>query len=288
MSDININVLAGGVVAAQNANDGFYQLGTNVFGFDNLISGSSNGFFDVSTYSFFSDITLTVNSDVKLYLFGTYDQFGDQEYEHHFAFEPVATNVDMSGGQSDTLRALAAGQTYEVDFTYHYWYPDIIRKNYHFDGNNDVYETGLDGPYYVQAAFIFHGVNDAPMLADRNLALANIAEDAAAPTNNTLGTSVSSLTAGFSDYDTGVSSNHVTPLRGIAITGLDTTHGTWWYTTGYPSYTWVQISNVSEAHALCLRRVLSVTKTPAPRSISDRTPTSTDRSPPQSRFAHGM
>lgn len=104
----------------------------------------------------------------------------------------------------------------------------------------------------MQAAFIFHGVNDAPMLADRNLALATVSEDAAAPINSTLGTTVSALTAGFSDYDTGVSPNFVTPSRGIAITGLDTTNGTWWYTTGFPSYTWVQISNVSEAHALLL------------------------------------
>lgn len=113
---IDINVLAGGAVAAQNADDGFYQLDRFIFGFDNLISGSSNG--PVGVYSLFGDINLTVTSNEVLYLFGTYDQFGDQEYEHHFVLEPVATSIEMSGGQSDTLRALAAGQTYEVDFSY--------------------------------------------------------------------------------------------------------------------------------------------------------------------------
>ena len=254
-----INVLAGGVVQAQNVNGGFYALGTNIFEFYGAITHVQNGFSEVGTYNLYGDINLTVYSTLKPFVFGIYDQYGDEPYYTEIVYKSVADSVEMSGGQSDTLRALGAGQTLEVNFGYKYWYPDIIKVNAWFDGDNDVYQTGLYDPIFTYVPFTFFGVNDAPILVDRSLTLFAELEDALAPVDGqSPGTGVSSLMAGISDYDSNGYSN-----TGIAITGLDTTNGTWWYTTGSgSSYDWIQITGVvSESHALLLTNLTNGSNT---------------------------
>ncbi len=86
------------------------------------------------------------------------------------------------------------------------------------------------------------GVNDAPVLADTALTL-TVAEDAGAP-SGAVGSLVSAWTGGVTDVDGGAS-------KGIAVTGTDETHGTWYYTTNGGS-TWTAIGAVSNTSALLL------------------------------------
>ncbi len=72
------------------------------------------------------------------------------------------------------------------------------------------------------AAVTISAVNDAPVLADRALALNPVDEDAGAPTS-TVGTLISTLVGGVSDVDTGAA-------QGLAIIGADASNGTWYYT----------------------------------------------------------
>ncbi|ACB35993.1 outer membrane adhesin like protein [Leptothrix cholodnii SP-6] len=65
-------------------------------------------------------------------------------------------------------------------------------------------------------------VNDTPVLADTPLAL-TVAEDAGTPVG-AVGSLIGAFTGGSSDADTGAA-------KGIAITGADTSKGSWYYTT---------------------------------------------------------
>ncbi|MDH4166459.1 MAG: Ig-like domain-containing protein [Gammaproteobacteria bacterium] len=97
------------------------------------------------------------------------------------------------------------------------------------------------------------GTNDAPVLNTAAIpALASIAEDAGAPVG-AVGTLVSSLVdfnppaAGLnnvSDADSGA-------VTGIAITGTNSSNGTWWYSTNNGG-TWTAVGTVTNASALLL------------------------------------
>ncbi|GAA0682052.1 hypothetical protein GCM10009104_03560 [Marinobacterium maritimum] len=90
------------------------------------------------------------------------------------------------------------------------------------------------------------GDNDAantpPELADTNLTL-TVAEDAAAPTG-AVGSLLGDFTGGISDADGGA-------LKGIAVTGIDSSKGTWYYSLD-DGATWSEVGAVSETSALLL------------------------------------
>jgi hypothetical protein len=86
-------------------------------------------------------------------------------------------------------------------------------------------------------------VNDAPVLADTALALAAQNEDSGPP-SGAMGTLVSSLVGGLSDVDSGAA-------QGVAITGANTTNGTWYYSTDNGA-TWNAVGAVAGNNALLL------------------------------------
>ncbi|WP_255350713.1 Ig-like domain-containing protein [Limnohabitans sp. DM1] len=88
-------------------------------------------------------------------------------------------------------------------------------------------------------------VKDAPVLTDTSLSLAMVAADAPVPTG-AVGTLVSSLMGGVSLPD-GTST-----LKGMAITGVDTSQGTLFFSTNGGT-TWTAVSSVSDANALLLK-----------------------------------
>jgi VCBS repeat-containing protein len=86
--------------------------------------------------------------------------------------------------------------------------------------------------------------NDAPHLADLNLAL-TVTEDAGPPVfGQTVGHSVSDLTGGISDVDTA-------SIRGIAIVGADASNGKWWFSTDGGA-SWSLLGTTSETAARLL------------------------------------
>jgi VCBS repeat-containing protein len=89
-------------------------------------------------------------------------------------------------------------------------------------------------------------VNDSPVLADTALVLGAVTEDAVAPVG-AVGTLVSSLVGGITDPDTGAT-------KGIAITNVDSTNGTLFYSlNGGTNWTQVNAGTpVSDTDALLL------------------------------------
>lgn len=89
-------------------------------------------------------------------------------------------------------------------------------------------------------------VNDAPVLSDTDVTLSAVIKGASAPTG-AVGTLISSLVkleGNVKDADTDA-------LTGIAITKLDTTKGSWFYSIDNGSK-WTSLSSVSDSNALLL------------------------------------
>ncbi|HYG25329.1 MAG TPA: VCBS domain-containing protein, partial [Caulobacteraceae bacterium] len=118
------------------------------------------------------------------------------------------------------VQALAAGATHTDTFTI----------------------TAADGSQKV-ISFTVTGTNDAPVLdVTKNPILTSVSQDAGAPTGD-VGTLVSSLLTGaVTDVD-GSS-------PGLALTGVNSANGTWWYKTAGGS--WTQVGAVSASSALLL------------------------------------
>ena len=94
-------------------------------------------------------------------------------------------------------------------------------------------------------------VNDAPVLADANVVLTALNEDGPAP-SGAVGTLVSSLVdlnppAGGLDNVTDADGI----LTGIALTGLDASHGSWFFSTDNGA-NWTAVGAVANDHALLL------------------------------------
>ncbi len=105
----------------------------------------------------------------------------------------------------------------------------------------------------ASAAITVTAVNDAPVLSDTVVTMANEAQNAAVPTG-AVGTLVSSIVA----IGTNVSDVDANPVTGIAITALDTTTdaaGTWYkgINDGSNNFTWTAIGSVGDNNALLLR-----------------------------------
>ena len=97
------------------------------------------------------------------------------------------------------------------------------------------------------AVITFTNMNDAPELSGPALAMSVVQGNGSPVGKGAVGTAVGALiSAGtnFTDPDAGA-------LRGIAVTGVNVTTGTWWYTTNNGT-TWQTIGAVSDTNALLL------------------------------------
>ncbi|MBP7352984.1 MAG: DUF4347 domain-containing protein [Comamonas sp.] len=104
------------------------------------------------------------------------------------------------------------------------------------NGGSTAYSTAT-----ANATLIVTSVNDAPVITPVNPTLTGLTDSS---TNNN-GDAVSTLLGGVTDVDTGA-------LKGIAISGLTATYGTWQFSTNNGT-TWNDIGTVSDTAALLLR-----------------------------------
>jgi hypothetical protein len=92
---------------------------------------------------------------------------------------------------------------------------------------------------------VTQAVNSAPVLADTNLSLTSINEDNPIPSgSNTTSTPVANLVGGITDSNS-------SDGKGIAITAVDTTNGTLYYTLN-DGTNWTLVGTVSDTSALLL------------------------------------
>ncbi|QLF92922.1 DUF4347 domain-containing protein [Pseudomonas sp. ABC1] len=84
-------------------------------------------------------------------------------------------------------------------------------------------------------------VNDAPVITPVNPTLAGLSDSS---TNNN-GDAVNTLLGGVTDVDTG-------SLKGMIVTGITSTYGTWQYSTNN-GFSWTDIGSASDASGLLLR-----------------------------------
>ena len=107
------------------------------------------------------------------------------------------------------------------------------------NGNTSVFSSQT-----VSLGTSINAVNDAPTLSDQSLTLSAIDEDSPVPTDNSSGNLISSLLTGSADVDSGA-------VNGIAITAVDTTNGSLYYTTNDGS-SWSAVGSVANNNALLL------------------------------------
>ena len=151
------------------------------------------------------------------------------------------TGVWTASGAITDVNALLAGVTFNPALN--------------FNGSFTIATSVSDGSLSVTGSKSMTGtaVNEAPVLdASKSPVLASQAEDAGAP-SGAVGTLVSSLVdfaspAGQVDNVTDVDSD---AQLGLALTGANTTNGTWFYSTNNGS-TWTAVGSVSDSSALLL------------------------------------
>ncbi|WP_144006699.1 DUF4347 domain-containing protein, partial [Pelomonas sp. KK5] len=109
-------------------------------------------------------------------------------------------------------------------------------------------------------------VNDAPVLVDTARTITTINEDlnasvaAPIPAGTAIGTAVNATSLHINDANVTDADTTTTPAftaaKGIAITGADSSNGTWWYTIDGGT-TWKQLGTVSDSSALLLANTAS-------------------------------
>jgi len=104
------------------------------------------------------------------------------------------------------------------------------------NGGITAYSTGT-----AEATLFVNATNDAPVIVPVNPTLTSLSDSSI----NNNGDAVISLLGGAADVDIGA-------LKGVAITGLTGTYGTWQYSTNNGA-SWNDIGAVSDAKALVLR-----------------------------------
>ncbi|BAZ49482.1 hemolysin-type calcium-binding region [Nostoc sp. NIES-4103] len=140
----------------------------------------------------------------------------------------VASNDDSGGTTASKVSfAVTAGTTYYISVDGYQSYTGNITLNYAFSGGSS-------------------STNTAPSLIDTVVTLNSVNEDALAPVG-TVGTLVSSLVS-LGNNVTDPNSGAVT---GIALTGVDSSYGTWWYSINN-GVNWYQLGSVSENSARLL------------------------------------
>jgi len=128
-----------------------------------------------------------------------------------------------------------------------------VRINYRLNGDNGEFSGN-------QLLVRVNGLNDAPVLDAAIDPSITIAEDAVLP-----GVGFGTLVSDLVDRVGGGGLDNVTDdsyLTGIAITGQNTVHGTWYFSTN-DGASWSAINGVTDAHALTLRPEARVFFVPA-------------------------
>ena len=161
-------------------------------------------------------------------------------------FGPVSSSSALLLSATSQVRYIPDGVSGEnVNFTFRGW--DRTAGTESSTGSRSLGDTTTNGASTAystgtaQATLVVTSVNDAPVLTPVSPTLPPLSDIS---TTNT-GSLVSVLTGGITDVDTGA-------VKGVAITGLTFTYGTWEYTTNGGA-TWTSIGIVSEASALILR-----------------------------------
>jgi len=154
-------------------------------------------------------------------------------------------DVSVEGGSLSTLTSSDGGVTWSATFT-----PtpssrdDSNLISLDLTGVEDA--AGNAGSGTVSSAVFVVDTNQAPVLADTELALIAIDEDAAAP-SGAVGTAISSivsLSSNVTDPDSGA-------VAGIALTALDSLQGEWYYSLNNGT-SWAEVGSVSNSSALLL------------------------------------
>ena len=161
-------------------------------------------------------------------------------------FGSVSSSSALLLTASTQVRYIPDGANGEnVGFTFRAW--DRTTGTASITGSRGLADTTSNGGSTAfssgtaQATLVVSSVNDAPLLNPQSPALTGLIDTA---TNNA-GDPVSALVGGVTDVDSGA-------LKGVAITGLTTTHGVWQFSTDSGT-TWLDIGVVSDSAALILR-----------------------------------
>ncbi|WP_157619102.1 hypothetical protein [Skermanella stibiiresistens] len=108
---------------------------------------------------------------------------------------------------------------------------------------------------YSAAAVALNGmvtaVNDAPVLSDRDLSFTVPANSTGTPVG-LVGFAVSTLVGGHGTVLNNVSDVDADPKTGLALTGIDQTHGSWWYSIDDGAH-WARVDADGSSAALLLR-----------------------------------
>lgn len=153
------------------------------------------------------------------------------------SYVPVTSDGTTLEGKYGTLTIRPDGSYF---YTANTASADALRRG--STGSDTFSYTAADGLGWTGSTtlkFTVTGVNDAPLLTSTTATLRTITEDQITNSGQTVNSFLLS-----SDVDSSAS-------RGIAITGLDSSNGTWQYSINGGS-TWLNVGTVSEGSALLL------------------------------------
>jgi len=145
-----------------------------------------------------------------------------------------STSVTLSG----TVSAINALLTTSNAVTY--------KPTPNFSGSSTLTMTSSDGTLSDSDTvdITVNPANDAPVITDTNLSMATVGTYSGNPAG-AVGSLVSSFVGGITDIDSGA-------LQGMAITGVDATKGTLWYSTNGGT-NWTQVTGtLSNTNALLI------------------------------------
>jgi hypothetical protein len=179
-------------------------------------------------------------------------------YSYQYGFSPngfstgtqAFTSSAVVEGTSATLAGLGANQSLDITITYSFTDALYNDDSGTVQAINDGGVTKDLNDFSSNTSTItlhFVGLRSAPLLTTTSMELAATQEDAGAPFGG-VGTLVSSLVGNGN-----VVLDPSTTLDGIALTGVNTTHGSWWYSIDDGTH-WSQVGplGVSESAALLL------------------------------------
>ncbi|TSD54720.1 tandem-95 repeat protein [Variovorax sp. KBS0712] len=244
---------------ANNSQAAIQQLGAGQSISDSFTAVSSDG-----TASQLVTVTITGTNDVPVIAGVASGAVTEDASTPNLSTSGALTIVDVDAGQSSfTAQAGTAGSNGYGSFTL------AANGNWTYTANNGQAEiqqlaagqsisdsftaVSSDGTASRVVTVTIAGTNDAPVLsAAATPALASVNEDAGAPVG-AVGTLVSSLVnlnppAGGLDNVTDADNGAIT---GIALTGVNATNGSWWYSTNGGA-NWAAVGAVSGASALLL------------------------------------
>ncbi|NIF30162.1 DUF4347 domain-containing protein [Pantoea sp. Tr-811] len=161
------------------------------------------------------------------------------------SFGSVSTSSALLLASTSQVRYIPDGANGEnVSFTYRAW--DHTTGTAATNGSPNTGDTTANGGTTAystgtaQVTLIVTSVNDAPVITPVNPTLPGLTDTA---TNN-IGSGVSTLLGGVTDVDSGA-------LKGIVVTGITGTYGTWQFSTDNGA-TWINIGSASDTYGLLL------------------------------------